>query len=326
MLHDHVSMFKKESILNTKVKIKACVVWDTVSSLGVLTPWNRPFSFVGSAIPEAVENAFQVLALDETRAQFKPCIWTRKESPKTYTKQCWFLGSHADVGGNGDAALGAVTLIWIIGQLQARTRAKFAQEEIEKHLRHRFLEWDVDKNVYLGRLRQNSMLLSRSSTGHTTKSSPLWWFLGRTCRKLDMGIRHRNSCIDVEISIHCTVRLSMIQEPGRCRRLRKWHTSAKADRVYWQHNEKSLVEEAIGGTGSYEYTVLRTWSTGGLPQFETDRSRFALRVHALVHNPREISDGSRGQFALVLREGLILEDSRLAPSLMYKQRESISRA
>ena len=64
-------------------------------------------SFVGHVIPKAVENAFQALALDETRAQFKLLIRSPKEDESTFG----LLGSYSDVGGNGDAALGAVSLI-----------------------------------------------------------------------------------------------------------------------------------------------------------------------------------------------------------------------
>lgn len=170
-LEEHVRMFVAEGITQ-KVKIKACAVWDTVSSLGLPTPWPRPLSHVGSTVPEAVQNAFHALAIDETRETFKPCIWKSKEHPTTFVRQSWFLGSHSDVGGSGDAALGTVTLVWMIGLLQARTGTKFNWEEIGKHTGHKFLEWDFDVNRFLGHFRQKSILSMRSGSGERS------WRLG----------------------------------------------------------------------------------------------------------------------------------------------------
>lgn len=84
-----------------RVRIRACAVWDTVSALGLPTPQlsPRPLSFVGKTVPGAVDHAFQAIALNESRRHFKPCVWEFKESGRTNVKQCWFLGSHGDVGG-----------------------------------------------------------------------------------------------------------------------------------------------------------------------------------------------------------------------------------
>lgn len=164
ILQSHVRKFREERLLH-RVKIKACVVWDTVSALGLPTPWPRSLSFVGKKIPEAIENAFQVLALDERRAQFKPCIWDSKEGEDTHVKQCWFLGSHTNVGGNGDAVLGAVALIWIIGQLQENTNVTFNEREVMKHLKNRLLEWDFHINDFMGMIREAAILSNMSNSG-----------------------------------------------------------------------------------------------------------------------------------------------------------------
>lgn len=163
-LDRYIEIFRGLGLL-PKVEIKACVVWDTVSALGFPTPWPRPLSFVGKRVPKAVENAFQVLALDEKRTGFQPCIWESKEKRETCVKQCWFLGSHADVGGNGDAVLGAVAFAWIIGQLRANTNAKFNEAEIMRHFKHRFLEWDFCTNEFLGQIKENAILSNLPTVG-----------------------------------------------------------------------------------------------------------------------------------------------------------------
>ncbi|CAH0058675.1 unnamed protein product [Clonostachys solani] len=133
---------QEEGLLHS-IEINACAVWDTVSSLGIgiqIPP--RQLSFVGKEVPKCVQNAFQALALDESRRTFRPILWQEAAQNKARIHQCWFLGSHSDVGGNGDAALGMMTFLWMVGMLRDKVRVKFIKHEIVRHLKHKFLEWD----------------------------------------------------------------------------------------------------------------------------------------------------------------------------------------
>ncbi|KAI1110666.1 hypothetical protein F5Y14DRAFT_465379 [Nemania sp. NC0429] len=320
-LDRHVRMFQAEKLLY-KVKIKACAVWDTVSSLGLPRPWPKPFSFVGNTIPHAVENAFQALALDETRAQFEPCIWKRAEGADTNAKQCWFLGSHADVGGNGDAALGAVTLVWIVAQLQEIVPGlNFNHDEIAKHLKHRLLEWNININPIIGQIKRTAILSTRSSSGLSTRSSPLWWLSGFKRREIDMESECNESDSQRLELVHFTVRLAMIQNRNRCRVLRKWTTRLDdRGRVYWERGNKTLGEDTLtendAGPGP-EYALLKSWCDDDPPLLRTDRSEFASRVHALVYDPVEGIEAKLGRFATFLGEYMILQNNHLAPNSMY---------
>ena len=165
------------------VTITACAVWDTVSALGGrlrLTP--RPLSFVGKAVPSCVTNAFHALALDEKRRSFSPVLWEERE-PKTTNSgansrddsadcvsQCWFLGSHSDVGGNGDAALGALTLLWMIGKLRDHVGVTFHEHEIAKHLKHKFLERDFTLGQLCPKFSETRTVSMRQHSGED--SSP----------------------------------------------------------------------------------------------------------------------------------------------------------
>ena len=155
------------------VSITACAVWDTVSSLGSkirLRSPPRPLSFVGRTVPSGVRNAFQALALDEWRRDFRPVLWEELEPKREedvdrtvqHVSQCWFLGSHSDVGGNGDAALGALTLLWMVGKLSDRVGMLFDEDEIAKHLKHKFLEWDfeVSRGIFGTKFKESSRTLS----------------------------------------------------------------------------------------------------------------------------------------------------------------------
>ncbi|KAL9107745.1 MAG: hypothetical protein Q9227_007367 [Pyrenula ochraceoflavens] len=133
------------------IQIKACAVWDTVGALGVPSlgllpqPLSRDYSFVDSKVEPIVEYAYQALALDEHRRQYKPTVWERpdgQEWPKIL-KQCWFPGAHSDIGGSyEDADLSNITLAWMISQLDrfvdfdhSYVRQQYRLSE-EAHARH----------------------------------------------------------------------------------------------------------------------------------------------------------------------------------------------
>jgi uncharacterized protein (DUF2235 family) len=186
-LRDKVQILVKSTVLH-KVKITACAVWETVSALGIPTQLPpRPLAFVGKKVPNRVEHAFQALALDENRPKFKPCVWEciepeEKEAsgeaggqnatiePAEHNpsvSQVWFLGSHGDVGGNGDAALGAVTLLWMIGKLHDRVGVSFNEAEIAKHLKHKYLEWDFAVNKVSQSFKETRVLSTMPHSGTT---------------------------------------------------------------------------------------------------------------------------------------------------------------
>ncbi|KAK5049822.1 hypothetical protein LTR84_003940 [Exophiala bonariae] len=108
------------------IPIKVCGVWDTVGSLGLPRPFflpqpvGRKLAFVNTKVLPNVEYAFQALALDERRRQFKPTLWEKpdgQEFPRVL-RQCWFPGSHSDVGGGlKDDAAARLPLAWMLSQL-----------------------------------------------------------------------------------------------------------------------------------------------------------------------------------------------------------------
>ncbi len=96
-------------------------VWDTVGSLGIPVtaswfPFARArYQFHDTELSKIVKYAYQALALDEHRGDFKPALWTRnpytvqagesmtsKKREQCEVEQRWFIGSHSDVGGGND--------------------------------------------------------------------------------------------------------------------------------------------------------------------------------------------------------------------------------
>lgn len=107
-------------MLRRNIKIKVCAAWDTVASLGL--PLSRRRSVLDKItnyardMPENIDNAFHALALNELRSSFKPVLWNG-QSP--FLKQCWFLGTHGEVGGDDERSAKAyISLAWMISQLR----------------------------------------------------------------------------------------------------------------------------------------------------------------------------------------------------------------
>ena len=115
---------QKGKILRRGIHIKACAVWDTVKSLGF--PWpkrvphkeSKQYDFVNYRLTPNIDNAFQALSLDERRWHFRPVVWSKSLQEQTL-KQCWFLGSHSDIGGGyRNAGFANISLCWMISQLR----------------------------------------------------------------------------------------------------------------------------------------------------------------------------------------------------------------
>jgi uncharacterized protein (DUF2235 family) len=98
-------------------------VWDTVGSLGVpFGPLRRltmsKHLFHDVSLSRIVENAFQALAIDEKRKDYRPTLWEQHpNAEKQKLEQRWFAGVHTDVGGgNIDPRQADRAMRWIIDE------------------------------------------------------------------------------------------------------------------------------------------------------------------------------------------------------------------
>jgi hypothetical protein len=144
-----------------KIKIKAFAAWDDVASLQKIvsssvvktllhkaksTVFRKksevPFAFIGDRLMPNIAKAYHALALDEHRVDFVAKIL--KGANKTQLKQCWFVGSHGDVGGGNDnPGLANISLCWMIWQLLGDLR--FNAKSV----------WDHTSEGTILRVRQN---------------------------------------------------------------------------------------------------------------------------------------------------------------------------
>ncbi len=93
-------------------------VWDTIGSLGVpdyvISRFlGHTWDFHDVTLSSTVKHAFHALAIDERRADFKPCLW---DGPNTDDRrQVWFPGAHSDVGGGyPETGLSDCALTWMM--------------------------------------------------------------------------------------------------------------------------------------------------------------------------------------------------------------------
>lgn len=123
---DYFRNLLARELTRPNIPIKVCGVWDTVGSLGLPRPFflpqpvGRKLAFVNTKVLPNVEYAFQALALDERRRQFKPTLWEKPDGQQfpRVLRQCWFPGSHSDVGGGlKDEAASRLPLAWMLSQL-----------------------------------------------------------------------------------------------------------------------------------------------------------------------------------------------------------------
>lgn len=116
------TLFRKTYCVADVIPIKFIGVWDTVGALGnplwINSPFSRWFnSFHDTGLSSTVEHAFQALAIDEKRRNFKECLWVQSEqAPKNQVlEQMWFAGVHSDIGGGyPGTGLSDIALKWMV--------------------------------------------------------------------------------------------------------------------------------------------------------------------------------------------------------------------
>lgn len=127
---NEATLFRKTYAVKDKLPIKFIGVWDTVGSLGNPLFINNVFSklsfsvlgnrFHDTDLSSTVENAFQALAIDETRRNFKATLWNKQSGAKNQLlEQVWFVGAHSNVGGGYPVkGLSDIALKWMIEKVK----------------------------------------------------------------------------------------------------------------------------------------------------------------------------------------------------------------
>ncbi len=177
------------------VQVHFLGVWDTVGALGIPLELfselnDRRYAFHDTRLSRIVRHAYHAVAIDERREPFRPTLW-QTHAGRTHTEQCWFAGSHGDVGGTAqDPGLGAICLRWIADAASGCGLA-------------------LDETFLRG-------LTEHAGAGHVYRSDRgLWRALGRAWRPI--GRRNHDE------SVHVSAEQRFLRDPDyRPRNLREW--------------------------------------------------------------------------------------------------------
>ncbi len=114
------TLFRRSFAVVETTRIKFIGVWDTVGSLGNPLFWNgvvnSRYRFHDTKLSTTIDFAFQALALDEQRSNFRPSLWHQQSGAISQVlEQVWFMGVHSDVGGGyPESQLSDVSLCWML--------------------------------------------------------------------------------------------------------------------------------------------------------------------------------------------------------------------
>lgn len=133
--------FKQKHSYYKNLRIKFIGVWDTVGSLGIPSRWfqwynKQKYQFHDTTLSSITDYAYQALAIDEKRSNFKPTLWEMSRKVQNgevgqVMQQVWFPGVHSNIGGGyPDQDLSDITLKWMITKAEAAGLA-FEKKYIE---------------------------------------------------------------------------------------------------------------------------------------------------------------------------------------------------
>lgn len=160
-------------------------VWDTVASVGL-----PPFGLKITARPNLEGKHFrhvrQAMALDEQRAQFLPRAYEQddgsfpmKNGGTGDIQQCWFRGSHCDVGGGNEypfSELSRAPFAWLVAE------AIRCGLRVPLPVKHPGPVTEADLFEVMPRLDPPTPLRLAARINSQTHSTPLWALTGLTVR------------------------------------------------------------------------------------------------------------------------------------------------
>jgi hypothetical protein len=160
-------------------------VWDTVASVGL-----PPFGLKITARPNLEDKHFrhvrQAMALDEQRAQFLPRAYEQDDGAFRMKNggtgdilQCWFRGSHCDVGGGNEypySELSRAPFAWLVSQ------AMLCGLRVPMPLSHPGPATEDDVRAVMPQLDPATPPRLAARINSQTHATPLWALTGLTVR------------------------------------------------------------------------------------------------------------------------------------------------
>ncbi|MBV8035667.1 DUF2235 domain-containing protein [Roseateles sp.] len=183
-------------------------VWDTVASVGL-----PPFGLKITAKPDLAGKHFrhvrQALALDEQRAQFLPRAYAENDGAYTMVgqqpgdiRQCWFRGSHCDVGGGNPyrySELSRAPFAWLVAEALA------CGLNLPANARHPALATEADVTRLMPALDPVPPTRDAARINSETRAMPLWALTGLKVRDTARAAMDEQASLPVKMSTHPSV-------------------------------------------------------------------------------------------------------------------------
>ncbi|GIZ46998.1 hypothetical protein CKM354_001010000 [Cercospora kikuchii] len=115
-----------EHVLTYPLRVDTCAVFDTNATLGAsssyeLTPSSNTKLRFGRKRIGTIRKVCHAMALDEDHTVFPVDLWEDQELwslVRSRMRQCWFRGSHIDIGGDSNTVVSTIALMWMFVLLQ----------------------------------------------------------------------------------------------------------------------------------------------------------------------------------------------------------------
>ena len=160
-------------------------VWDTVASVG-LPPFGLKITAKADLTDKHFRHVRHAMALDEQRAQFLPRAYEQNDGAYRMSgglqgdvKQCWFRGSHCDVGGGNHypySELSRAPFAWLVAEAIGCGLSLPARAGLPA------LATEADVTALMPRLDPDPPTRMAARINSETCSTPLWALTGLKVR------------------------------------------------------------------------------------------------------------------------------------------------
>ena len=146
----------------------------------------KQYAFINTEIPPNLRYAFQALSLDDRRVPFSPTVWEQPDGitdncPFKELRQCWFAGSHSNVGGSyPDTGQANIALAWLMQHLMPlglSFDSKYLQEQaaqnrawIQKRLDDPTVKYEYPRPYGCGKVYPTGSALEGWLTGAANRT------------------------------------------------------------------------------------------------------------------------------------------------------------
>jgi uncharacterized protein (DUF2235 family) len=194
-------------------------IFDTVGQRGVPEAFgwiakifNKRYGFHNLRICANVKAARHAVAIDEHRFGFPPTLWQNLEEANQNAgrlayEQCWFIGSHGDVGGGEGSTLSAAPLKWVAeGAAKAGLRfyGTYGSDESPLHQTLRAAGFDIEKNIsnptYDAKISRPKVWQSFSPVNLPWRRRKIW------TRKKAPELKDAEGCLDITVALRTAAR------------------------------------------------------------------------------------------------------------------------